>query len=178
MEKLENKNDLYYVYELNESLDEKELRKLLLQNEVEHIQNNITDYVSGDIELVTQCETLKDCLKLPIENIINNLETWWSYSISKLNYNTYITNVTFKPTTTLEQVNTIIQTIQNNYSRDYVKVTEQSPKFFDTYIKGCSKGFCITLEHRSSNIDINDIENLLDNCDDVLQFKYQYKKEN
>lgn len=173
---MENKEKFYYIYELNENLNEKELRKLLLQNEVEHIQNNITDYIDGDFDIVAQCETLKKCFTLPLENIINELETWHNYSISEVFYNTYITNITFKPSTTLEKVNEIIQTIQNNFSRDYVQIKGQNIKFFDTYIKSCSKGYCITLEHRSSNININDIEYMLDECDEILTFKYQYKK--
>ena len=84
MEKLENKENLYYIHELKESKNEKELRKLLLQNEVWHIENNLEDYINDKFDITSQCKTLQDVFTLPIENIINNLEQWHSYSIIKL----------------------------------------------------------------------------------------------
>lgn len=177
MEKLENKNDLYYVYELNESLNEQELRKLLLQNEVEHIQNNLNDYITDKFDIEKQCETIKNCFTLPLENIINELETWHAYSIEKLEYNTYITDLIIKPTAEFVQVHELMQILQNYYARDFVQVKDQSIKFLENEIQGFYSGFRLTVEHRSNNIDIEKIEKLLTDSDIVLKYNYQIKSE-
>ena len=164
MEKIEN---LYYIYELNENLNEKELRKLLLQNEVEHIQNNINDYIVDKFDLIKQCETLKNCLTLPIENIINNLETWWSYSITKLKYQYYTFTVSIKPTASVEETQEIFDTIQKNYSKDFINIVSKQWK----HQKENEKTLDITFITYSSNIDSNNIENYLDSLDIVTSWK-------
>ena len=156
--KKENEINLYYIYELNSTYTEKELRSLLLQNEVEHILNNRTDYINGDLNILVQCETIKQCLIIPIEKVIERLKDWWSYTITKLQYRTYITTIEINQNARFEQVQSVLDYIQKYYSKEFVKVTSQCWKYYEDNKKTLS----ITIQHKSSNIDIDFLNDYLE----------------
>ena len=170
---MENKK--YYIIELEEERDEKGLRKLLLQNEVEHIQNNLNDYIDGYNNLATQCDTIARVALLPLEDIIESLENEWSYSIYDNTIKWYSTSFVFSPKTPIE---TIEETIEEIYQLTFrpLGIERLGLNKLVYEIKGHKKGYYVNIEHESPVFKIEEIENTLKKNIFVLNYCTECKE--
>ena len=153
-------NKIYYIAEIEEIRDEKGLRKLLLQNEVAHIAENLNDYIDGFNNLSTQCDIIARITTLTLEDIIEQLEENWSYTLYDNTIKWYNTSFIFSPKTPIETIEETIEDISSLVFR-FIGVERLGFKHMVYEIKGFSKGYYVNIEHESPVFKVEEIQNTL-----------------
>ena len=157
-------NDLYFIYELNKQFNFEELKELLMINEVDCLRNNIYDLLNDKETLERQTDYIKNIVNMDLNTIIFELENQWSYAIEKIIEKEYTIEIEVKASASVEQVNELLNNIQKDYSKNYIKVINQN------YNCVCnSLSFKIFL--KTTNIYIEELETFLDNQAIVLEYK-------
>lgn len=81
---LENKEQKYLIMDEARLITEKELRKMLLNEETQDIFANLEDYINGDLSLDSQLMCIKNALDSNIDNVIETLNSSWNIPVIKI----------------------------------------------------------------------------------------------
>lgn len=74
----------YLIIDTNKKVNEKDLRKLLFEYEVQDLLDNKEDFLNGFLSLDLQLDCIQEVLFSDINEIIYRLETCWNVPIEKI----------------------------------------------------------------------------------------------
>lgn len=80
------KNDeiMYKLLDTQEIVDEKYLRELLFEYEVEDLYNHKEEYINGSLDIGWQLNCVRGAKEYGIEKVIEQLETYWNVPIKEM----------------------------------------------------------------------------------------------
>lgn len=73
----------FLVMDEHKLVTEKELRKMLLEEELDDIKNNMDDYLNNNLSIFAQCESIKLSLCGDIKDVIYALNSSWNIPVIK-----------------------------------------------------------------------------------------------
>lgn len=77
----------YFIEDTREVVNERKLRKMLFNLEVEDLVQNVNEYLDGELNLDYQCNCIKNSKNAKIEEVIYMLGTNWNVPISEIKEN-------------------------------------------------------------------------------------------
>lgn len=157
-------SDLYFIYELNKTFNFEELKELLIINEVDCLRNNIYDLLNDKETLERQTTYINNIVNMDLTTVIFELQNQWSYTIEKIIEKEYTIEIEVKASASVEQVNDLLNNIQKDYSKNYIKVINQN------YNCVCNS-LSVKILMNTTNIYIEELETFLDNQAIVLEYK-------
>lgn len=74
----------YLIEDTNEIVDERYLRKYLLEEELGDITNNINDYLDGGLNIEWQFKCIRTAITGHMEDVIKALNESWNVPVREL----------------------------------------------------------------------------------------------
>lgn len=74
----------YFIEDTDKFVTEKDVRKMLLEEELDDVKNNMDDYLEHNLGINHQCNCIKLALYGDIEEVIDALGSSWNIPIKKL----------------------------------------------------------------------------------------------
>lgn len=75
---------MYKLLDTQEIVDEKYLRELLFEYEVEDLYNHKEEYINGRLDIGWQLNCVRGAKEYGIEKVIEQLETYWNVPIKEM----------------------------------------------------------------------------------------------
>ena len=75
---------MYKLLDSQEIVDEKYLRELLFEYEVEDLYNHKEEYINGRLDIGWQLNCVRGAKEYGIEKVIEQLETYWNVPIKEM----------------------------------------------------------------------------------------------
>lgn len=75
---------MYKLLDSQEIVDEKHLRELLFEYEVEDLYNHKEEYINGFLDIGHQLNCVRAAKEHSIEKVIEQLETYWNVPIKEM----------------------------------------------------------------------------------------------
>ena len=112
----------YLIEDTNAIVEEKYIRKILLEEELGDIENNISEYLDKGLNIDYQCECIKKAINGDMNEVMKMLNESWSIPVKEIVENKYETVVIMQENISLEdykkiqdKVKNILKDIENTY---------------------------------------------------------------
>lgn len=158
----------YLIEDTNKIVDERELRRMLIEEETEDIINNIDDYVDGNFDLGNQLHCIDTAKNGNIEKIIKMLGNNWNIPVKVVNENKYNALIILDTKISLEDYS-IVKTkikeiIENNVFNEIGK------RKLAYKIKDNEEGFFLEFKFESVQEKITELERYFRLEDNIIKF--------
>lgn len=159
----------YLIEDTNEIVEERKLRELLYDYEVNDLKDNWKDYLDKNFYVKTQCDNIQTAVDGDMEEVISMLREKWTVPVKKLELNKYTAIIIIKTDTTLEKF-VEIQNKTKEFMAEIKKENIIGKKKLAYDIAKQNEGYFIEYNFETPQEKIADLERYFRLEDNILKF--------